>query len=150
MTASTSLRWWRLPLAVVVLVIAGSATFLMTRGTSPPSAISSTRPPARSGRRSTASSSLRGANSAIRVESISPRNGETSVGATSPISIEFSSPISGRSPVPSLGPSVPGAWRIAGKELTFTPTQPFVPLSHVTLTIPGGTNGILGQGGETR
>ena len=83
------------------------------------------------------------------MESISPRNGMTEIGAMAPISVEFSSAISTRSPMPTLAPTVPGSWRISGKTVTFTPGEPFVPLSHVALTVPGTSDGMLGKSGET-
>jgi len=85
----------------------------------------------------------------LRVTSISPRNGKTGVGARAPISIEFSAPISSQSAMPILDPSTPGSWQISGKTITFTPSEPFVPLSEVTLTIPGRRGGTLGKAGKT-
>jgi peptidoglycan hydrolase-like protein with peptidoglycan-binding domain len=83
----------------------------------------------------------------LQVESISPHNGMTGVGSTAPISIEFSSAISSQSTMPTLAPTVPGSWRISGKTVTFTPDEPFVPLSQVTLTVPGGSDGVRANNG---
>ena len=139
---------------VVVLVVAGSATFLFTRGAGPSTA-TATRPPTRSGRRterhpqSRVGQATNDANRGLQVESISPRNGAIDVGARAPISLEFSAPISRQSTMPTLVPSVPGSWRISGKTITFTPSEPFVPLSQVTVTVPDGSGGMLGKSSET-
>ncbi len=65
-----------------------------------------------------------------------------------PISIELSAPISPRSALPEIEPSVTGSWRVSGRRLTFVPSEPFVPLSQVTVTLPSGRDGLLGADGR--
>ena len=51
--------------------------------------------------------------------------------------------------MPTIAPTVPGSWRISERTVTFTPREPFVPLSQVTLTVPGGSNGVRAKSGGT-
>jgi len=44
-------------------------------------------------------------------------------------------------------PATPGTWTTGGSTLTFKPTTDFLPLSSVTVALPGGPAGILGSGG---
>jgi hypothetical protein len=154
-TSPSPLRRRRVTVAVAaVVVLGGGATYLVARGSGPSTTVTA-RSPIRSGRRSQRHPS-RDAGKAIsttvgglEVESISPDNGTTGAGSMAPITIEFSSTISTRSVMPTLAPSVPGSWRISGRTITITPNEPFVPLSQVTLTVPGGSGGVRARGGTT-
>jgi len=147
-----SLRRQRVAVALAGVLVAASAIHLLIPGFVPTAvAAESTRPPAPAGPRS--ETHLRGAATnavaRLRVKSISPKSGATGVGSTAPISIKFSAAISRQSTMPSLAPSVPGSWRVSGSTLTFTPDEPFVPLSDVTLTVPGGSGGVRAENGST-
>ncbi|MCU1492905.1 MAG: ErfK/YbiS/YcfS/YnhG family protein [Acidimicrobiaceae bacterium] len=85
---------------------------------------------------------------ALQVSSTSPANGASHISGTTPISVTFSAPLSANSPMPTLVPNVAGQWKASGPAtVTFAPQAPFVPLSAVTLTVPGGSGGVLGAGG---
>ena len=43
---------------------------------------------------------------------------------------------------------MPGSWRASGDRLTFTPSEPFVPLSQVTVRVPAGRGGLVGTRGQ--
>ncbi len=43
--------------------------------------------------------------------------------------------------MPTLDPPVPGSWHRHGKDLSFTPDYPLVPLSTFQMTVPGGSGG---------
>ncbi len=86
---------------------------------------------------------------ALVVTSIAPADGSTAVPATSRITVTFSAAPAAGSAVPSVAPSTPGAWQVVGDSLTFTPSAPFVPLSQVSVTVPGGRSGVHAQDGAT-
>jgi peptidoglycan hydrolase-like protein with peptidoglycan-binding domain len=81
---------------------------------------------------------------ALSVTAILPVAGTTGVSGTAPIAITFSSKIAAGSALPTLDPTTAGSWVIHGKVLTFTPTEAFVPLSAVTVTIPASMTAIDG------
>lgn len=84
----------------------------------------------------------------LRVVAVSPRPGAAGVGGKAAISITFSAAISPRSPMPSITPRTAGSWQRSGDRLTFAPSEPFVPLSQVTVSMPGGRAGPVAINGE--
>ena len=96
-----------------------------------------------------AASTTTTAPAALAVTAVTPAEGSTSVPATSRISVTFSAPAAAGSPLPSITPSTPGAWQVDGDRLVFTPSEPFVPLSEVTVTVPGGRDGVHAEDGAT-
>ncbi len=120
------------PLALVAL----GATLTLAGGTSAAAAL---RAPA---------AAKKAAKTALRVVAVSPRQGVTDVAGKAPISITFSAAISARSPMPSINPQLPGSWHTGGDRLTFVPAEPFVPLSQVTVSVPGGSKGVVAKNGE--
>ncbi|MDA8038266.1 MAG: Ig-like domain-containing protein, partial [Actinomycetota bacterium] len=134
-------RMWATGGAVVLA--AGVASFVGLRGHSAP-VPKSPRPGGRTSTSLTAGSGVR-RQAGFRVVSIEPRNGAVGVAGSARVSITFSGPVSRTSPMPALNPSVPGTWHVTGgRTLVFTPSEPFIPLSQVTLTIPSGLRGPLG------
>ena len=83
----------------------------------------------------------------LSVTSVVPAPGAVNVASTSPITVTFSGPLSPNSPDPSLSPAISGAWTIKGATAVFTPTSPYMPLSAVAISIPGGSAGVRGVGG---
>jgi peptidoglycan hydrolase-like protein with peptidoglycan-binding domain len=64
------------------------------------------------------------------------------------ITVSFSSPIAKNSPMPTLNPSVPGAWSLVSpSELEFVPSAPLVPGVTESVVIPGGTQGMVSEQG---
>jgi uncharacterized membrane protein len=83
----------------------------------------------------------------LSVVSMTPQSGATDVAAGGPVTVSFSAPLSESSPTPRLAPAEPGSWRSSGDTFTFTPSGGLLPLSELTLTVPGGPTGVLGSAG---
>ncbi|MDA8298347.1 MAG: L,D-transpeptidase family protein [Actinomycetota bacterium] len=118
-----------------VALVALGATLALAAGAT--SAAAARRAPARTKRAAP-----------LRVIAVSPRQGAAGVGGRAPISITFSAAISPRSPLPSINPQIPGSWHRSGDRLTFVPDEPFVPLSQVTVSVPGGRKGLVAKDGQ--
>ena len=113
-----------------------------------PSASSSgTRAPGTSAAPGSTSAGATSAPAALVVSAISPATGTTNVPGSEPISVSFSTPLAQDTPTPTLSPATPGSWEVSGDVLRFAPSTDFTPLSTVTLTIPGGTNGVVAADG---
>jgi len=84
---------------------------------------------------------------ALSLASVTPANGATGVAANAPITVAFSAPLSNVSPLPILAPTTSGSWSASGTTFTFTPSTDFLPLSEITLTVPGGPTGVIGRAG---
>jgi peptidoglycan hydrolase-like protein with peptidoglycan-binding domain len=67
--------------------------------------------------------------------------------ASAAITVTFSSPVAKTSSLPSMTPTTPGSWQTNGASIIFTPTTPFMPLSEITLTVPGGPAGVSATNG---
>jgi hypothetical protein len=84
----------------------------------------------------------------IHVLAFAPGNQTTGVDGADPIIVTFSGQLSPRSATPTLTPSVPGNWTVAGDSMEFVPTTPFSQSTLVTIKIPGGRSGVrLTDGG---
>jgi hypothetical protein len=83
----------------------------------------------------------------LHVDSVSPQLNAKNVLGTSPVTIRFSAPIAATAPTPLLTPPTPGKWTTDGRLLVFTPTGAFPPDSSVTVTIPGGSHGVVAADG---
>jgi len=124
--------------AVLLLVVVGGGVaigFALTRprGTSPARGARSQVPATPS-----TPTTERPAAPPLTITSITPAAGATGVGGMTPISVTFSSAIASSSTLPALAPSTAGSWAVHGETLTFTPTEAFVPLSKVTVSVPAG------------
>ena len=85
----------------------------------------------------------------LHVETVTPASHSVNVAPTAAVVIRFSAPIASGSPMPSISPALPGRWQQTGSsELRFIPSAPAPPLATETLAIPGGSNGMLGTGGQ--
>lgn len=101
----------------------------------------STNPPARR------PTSVTQAPAILSLSAVSPTDGTTQVPPTNPITASFSFALAKNSPLPSLIPPTPGAWHIKGASLSFQPSTAFVPLTEMTLAIPGGPTGVQAANG---
>ena len=117
--------------AVIVTVLAGSGTYLLTHGRPAAAAVGARGPAGHSG-----------AAAPLQVVSVTPKPGARQVNGGAPVQIALSAPLAAGSPIPVLSPSVPGSWRSAGRALVFTPAVPLPPSSHFTVTIPAGSGGL--------
>ena len=148
--------------AIVVVLLAGGVAGAVvdrailhstpsgSRGTTSTSAMPGTTG-TQSGTTGTASSRTSSTTSAppaaLTVVSVTPASGAAGVAADSPIVVSFSAPLAKGSPPPTLVPATPGSWHPSGATFTFTPGSDFLPLSHMTLTVPGGADGVVGAAG---
>src|ERR1700688_1876663 len=65
------------------------------------------------------------------------------------LSVRFTVPLAPDTPVPSLVPAVPGSWvQTSPDTLAFDATAPLPPGSTVSVSVPGGADGIEGSQGQ--
>jgi hypothetical protein len=83
----------------------------------------------------------------FRVMSVTPASGSTDADGSLPVQVAFSAPPAARSPMPTLTPSVPGAWQIIGDSMVFTPRTAFSPATKITVSVPAGRNGVRSVAG---
>jgi lipoprotein-anchoring transpeptidase ErfK/SrfK len=84
---------------------------------------------------------------ALTVTSVSP-NG-TNVNAGSAISVQFSTELGPNSPMPTLSPPVAGSWAVLSPSLLqYQASGPLVPGASETITVPGGSGGVIGSQGQ--
>ncbi|MGH9066493.1 MAG: L,D-transpeptidase [Acidimicrobiales bacterium] len=84
----------------------------------------------------------------ITVASVTPTAGTTGVTGTTAITVKFSEPVASSTPMPTISPKVQGTWtRKDPTTLSFTPAGAFLPDAKVTVTVPGGSGGILASDG---
>jgi peptidoglycan hydrolase-like protein with peptidoglycan-binding domain len=82
------------------------------------------------------------------VVATTPSGGTQTVPSGTTITVTFSAPISSQSPMPTLSPGVPGRWSlVSAEELEFVPSAPLVPGATESVTIPGGSSGMVSQQG---
>ena len=79
----------------------------------------------------------------LRVLSVTPARGATDVNGAAPVRVRFSAPLVASTPMPALSPQIAGAWQIEGDTAIFTPVSGYFQDTHVTLTIPGGPDGMI-------
>lgn len=82
----------------------------------------------------------------LTIVSMSPSNGDRHANGGTPIKVVFSAALAANSPMPTLSPHISGTWRAAGNAAVFTPSTGYQPKTKVTISIPGGANGIAAQG----
>jgi peptidoglycan hydrolase-like protein with peptidoglycan-binding domain len=83
----------------------------------------------------------------LAVVSVSPTG--TTVSAGSAITVQFSTDLAPDSPLPTLNPSVAGAWAVLSPSLIeYQATGPLVPGASETLTVPGGSGGVVSSEGQ--
>jgi lipoprotein-anchoring transpeptidase ErfK/SrfK len=84
---------------------------------------------------------------ALNVTSVSPTG--TNVAAGSTIEVQFSTALALGSPMPTLSPPVAGAWAVVSPSvLEYQASGPLVPGATETVTVPGGTAGVVGARGQ--
>jgi peptidoglycan hydrolase-like protein with peptidoglycan-binding domain len=83
----------------------------------------------------------------LTVLSTSPTG--TSVAGGSTISVQFSTDLAPGSPMPTLAPAVAGTWSVLSASLLqYQATGPLVPGVTETITVPGGSAGVMGAHGQ--
>ena len=84
---------------------------------------------------------------ALAVASVTPTG--TNVVAGSTISVHLSTALAPDSPLPTLSPPVAGSWAVLSPSLLqYQVTGPLVPRATETVTVPGGSGGIVGSEGQ--
>ncbi len=84
---------------------------------------------------------------ALKVVSVSPTG--TNVVAGSTISVQFSTDLAPGSPMPTLNPPVAGSWAVLSPSLLqYEASGPLVPGATETITVPGGSSGVIGSEGQ--
>jgi peptidoglycan hydrolase-like protein with peptidoglycan-binding domain len=122
-------RLWVIAVGVVGLAVAAVGFVLVPRTHSNASATPAA-PPA-----------------ALHVTSTSPTG--DNVGGDSAISVQFSTDLAPGSPMPTLSPAVTGQWAVLSPtHLQYQATQPLVPGTVETVTVPGGASGVVGSRGQ--
>jgi len=84
----------------------------------------------------------------LRVMSVTPATGSTSVNGGESVQIVFSAPLAPHPMMPGFTPAVPGQWQVSGTSLTFTPAAPFAPSTRYALRIPAGLAGLRSTAGK--
>jgi hypothetical protein len=84
---------------------------------------------------------------ALQVLAVTPADGQKSVNGADPIKVQFSAPLAANSPMPTLSPAIAGQWSVEGDTAVFTPQAGYTENSHVTVTIPGGSGGVVSMDG---
>jgi lipoprotein-anchoring transpeptidase ErfK/SrfK len=83
----------------------------------------------------------------FRVMSVTPSPGAQQTSGDQPVAVTFSAPVSARSPLPQVSPHIAGNWETDGNTMLFTPAVPFSPSTQVTVTVPGGEQGVRSAAG---
>jgi len=84
---------------------------------------------------------------ALELLSTTPVASGSPIPPDSPIYLNFSAPLVATTPLPTIAPPVDGTWVLSSPTtLTFTPSASLPPGSTVSLTVPGGSTGVEGEG----
>ena len=138
-------RWSLWLLVAVVLLVAGGVTaYVASQRTAASLTCAGRSCTAGAGSQGAgASSPGPGASGAFRVSSTAPAPGATDVAPSTQLTVTFDSAVKASGPTPTLSPPVVGSWRPRGGDrLVFTPSEPFLPFTKYTLSIPGGPGGV--------
>jgi peptidoglycan hydrolase-like protein with peptidoglycan-binding domain len=82
----------------------------------------------------------------LQVVSVSPANGSRYANGGLPVKVVFNAQLAANSPMPTLSPHISGSWKVAGDAAVFTPSTGYQPRTKVTVSIPGGANGVRAAG----
>jgi peptidoglycan hydrolase-like protein with peptidoglycan-binding domain len=127
--AKRSRLWVVLAACVAVLALAAGGV-LIAGHTHDPASASPTAPPP-----------------ALKVLSTTPSGSGVSAGST--IAVQFSTDLAPDSPMPTLTPPVAGAWAVLSPSLLqYQATGPLIPGASETITVPGGSSGVVGSEGQ--
>ena len=122
--------WGILAVCAAALAVAagGLVVFVHVRDT--PASASPTKPPP-----------------ALKVLSTLPTGNSVAAGST--ISVQFSTDLAPNTTLPTLNPPVAGSWVVLSPSmLQYQATGPLVPGATETLTVPGGSSGVMGSEGQ--
>jgi peptidoglycan hydrolase-like protein with peptidoglycan-binding domain len=84
---------------------------------------------------------------ALTVTSVTPTGANVAAGST--VSVQFSTDLAPGSPMPTLTPPVAGSWAVLSPSLLeYQASGPLVPGTTETVTVPGGSSGVVGSEGQ--
>jgi hypothetical protein len=85
----------------------------------------------------------------LSVVASQPAPNAANVPSDTGVSVQFTVPLATDSPVPALSPAVAGSWVLTSPDvLAFDATAPLPPGATMSLSIPGGPDGIEGSDGQ--
>jgi len=129
-TRSASRRWLIAIVCVVVVAIAAGGFVAVDRMHSNQASATPSAPPP-----------------ALTVASVSPTGANVAAGST--MTVQFSTDLAPGSPMPTITPPVAGTWAVLSPSLLeYQATGPLVPGATETLTVPGGSSGVVGSEGQ--
>ena len=136
-------RGWIIAITAGVVVVAGVGfAAIAVRANSSKASASPTSSPGQAGSPATTAP--------LTLLSVTPAAGATQVPSDATISVHFSVPVKACSPAPTLTPAVAGTWQLVTPETySFVAAAPLVPFSTETVTVPGGTGGVVSVDGKT-
>ncbi len=83
----------------------------------------------------------------LKLVSVSPRAKAANVAFAASIRVRFSVALAADTPLPRLTPKVPGVWKVEGATLVFVLKGHLPVYTKVTVTLPGGAQGIVSAAG---
>jgi L,D-transpeptidase catalytic domain len=84
---------------------------------------------------------------ALSVSSVAPTGANVAAGST--VTVQFSTSLAPGSPMPTLSPPVSGTWAVLSPSLLeYQASGPLVPGATETVTVPGGSSGVVGSEGQ--
>lgn len=123
-------RWLIAIVCVVVLALAAGGFVAVDRLHSNQAAATPSAPPP-----------------ALAVTTVSPTGANVAAGST--VAVQFSTALAPGSPMPTITPAVAGSWAVLSPSLLeYQATGPLVPGATETVTVPGGTSGVVGSEGQ--
>jgi lipoprotein-anchoring transpeptidase ErfK/SrfK len=132
--------------AVVVAVV----VLVLTHGASPPAHSGSAGGRSTDVSKSGSSSGGAAAAASFYLKGATPAPGTQNVAPNTTISLTFSAPVSLRKAPPTLSPDIAGKWvQTNATTLSYALASPLIPSSQVTVTIPGGAQGLRSANGAT-
>ena len=131
-------------LAVVIAALLTAGTwFALNRASAQPRGASR----ATAARHPAAGHASRAPAAPVSLVSVTPASHAQQVDGAAAVLVVFSEPLAADSPLPTLSPSIAGAWQRAGNTLEFVPSVGFPALTHVKVLIPGGASGVRSASG---
>jgi lipoprotein-anchoring transpeptidase ErfK/SrfK len=85
----------------------------------------------------------------LRIVSVTPNDGTTQANGAAPIKVTFNEPVAANTHRPTLSPPTVGNWIISGDSIIFQPRVGYAPGTQVTMTVPGGANGVQAAGPDS-
>jgi lipoprotein-anchoring transpeptidase ErfK/SrfK len=126
--------WWLAVAGVVAVALAGAGFIVLQRAP---------------GHTTSAGASPSPVVSPLTVIGTTPLSNATNVAPGTTITVAFSTPLAPGSPMPTLSPAVAGSWSpLSADDLQFVADGPLVPSTTETVTVPGGSAGVVGADGQ--